>query len=147
MKVGIASDHQGFSEKEALKKYLRSEDYQVTDFGPSNEEATDYPQYAFSASEKVAALELDMAILICGTGIGMSIASNKVKGVRCAKVDNLREAVLAKTHNNANVLAFSSELGFSKMRKFLDVFFASEYSYEERHNRRLEAITKYENEH
>ncbi len=147
MKIGLASDHQGFSIKESLKKHFKKEDYQVVDFGTESEEATDYPQFAFAASEKVASLELDFAILICGTGIGMSMASNKVKGVRCAKVDNLREAVLAKTHNNANVLAFSSEQGFSKIKKFLDVFMASTYSYDDRHNRRLEAIVKYENEH
>ncbi len=147
MKVGIASDHQGFNVKEALKKYLKSEDYSVTDFGPESDNATDYPQYAFTAGEKVASLEVDLVILICSTGIGMSIAANKVKGVRCAKVDNMREAVLAKTHNNANAVAFSSELGAGKIRKFLDVFLASEYRFEERHNRRLEAIAKYEDEH
>ncbi len=147
MKIGITSDHQGFEQKEALKRHLMKEDYEVVDFGPNSEEKTDYPQFAFQLTEKVVTLELDVGILICGTGIGMSMASNKVKGARCAKVDNIREAVLARTHNNANVIALSSELGTPKMKKILEMFLAAKYSFEERHNRRLAAIVKYEDEH
>ncbi len=147
MRIGIASDHQGYEQKEALKKYLEKDDYTVVDFGPEDESKTDYPKYAFELTEKVVNLELEIGILICGTGIGMSMASNKVKGARCAKVDNIREAVLAKTHNNANVIALSSELGTLKLKKILEMFLAAKYSFEERHNRRLAAIAQYEDEH
>lgn len=147
MKIGIASDHQGYEQKEALKKYLTKEEYEVVDFGPEEDAKTDYPQFAFELTEKVVNLELELGILICGTGIGMSIASNKVKGARCAKVDNLREAVLARTHNNANVIALSAELGTLKLKKILEMFLASKYNFDERHNRRLAAIANYEDEH
>ncbi len=146
MRIGIASDHRGFRHKEALKKYLAKDDYEIFDFGPIDEEKVDYPEKAFLVTEKVVNLEVDLGILICGTGIGMTIASNKVKGARCAKIDDLREAVLAKTHNNANIVAFSSELSNSKMFKLIDMFLASNYSYDERHNRRLNEIEQVEND-
>jgi len=146
MRIAIASDHRGFKHKEALKSHLAKEDYEVLDFGPKVEEKVDYPEQAFLVTKKVVDLEADLGILICGTGIGMSIASNKVKGARCAKIDDIREAVLARTHNNANIVAFSSQLSLAKMTKLIDMFLASNYSYDERHNRRLAEIEKIENE-
>ncbi len=145
MKIGITNDHRGIKQKESLKKYLVKKGYQVSDLGAIEGDQVDYPYFAFLLSEKVVNQELDFGILICGTGIGMAIASNKVKGARCAKVDNEKEAVLAREHNNANLISLASEFEIKKMQKLVDLFLMTKYSYEDRHNRRLEMITEYEN--
>ena len=107
MKIAIANDHNGINIKTMLKKYLEELGYEVLDFGSNTSESVDYPNYAFKVGKSVASKESDLGILICGTGIGMSIACNKVKGVRCAKVSNLEESILSRQHNNANVIALS----------------------------------------
>ena len=84
MKIGLGSDHKGYKIKEKLKKYLNENGYDVLDYGTDNENSTDYPVYAFKVCENVRDKNIDFGILICGTGIGMSIAANKVKGIRCA---------------------------------------------------------------
>ena len=86
MKLAIATDHRGVEVKQNLIKFLESEGYNVIDYGTNSEESVDYPDYAFKVGEAVARKEVDYGILVCNTGIGMSIAANKVKGVRCARV-------------------------------------------------------------
>ncbi len=144
MKIGIATDHRGVKIKKNLIKYLNKKGFEVIDYGPYNEEAVDYPDYAFLIGEKINSFEIDLGILICGTGIGMSIACNKVKGIRCAKVDNLEEAKYAKLHNCANVVTLSSKMSIFKMKDILDVFLNTDFSNEERHIRRVEKIDNYD---
>jgi len=145
MKVGIASDHRGVKKKEKLIKYLKKHGYTIYDYGTNSEESVDYPDYAFLVGEKINSEEIDFGILICGTGIGMCIASNKVKGIRCAKVDNVEEAKFSRLHNNANVVALSNEMGLMRMKDILDVFLSTDFSAEERHIRRIAKIDNYGN--
>lgn len=141
--IGIASDHAGFELKERLKKELK--DYQIIDYGTMVDTSVDYPDYAFKIGESIANKGIKLGILICKTGIGMSIACNKVRGVRCAKVDNVEEAKLTRLHNNSNVIAISAlnKNALEIVKTFLD----TEFSNEERHIRRINKITEYEEKH
>ena len=127
--IGIASDHAGFELKEKLKKELKN--YQIIDYGTTVDTSVDYPDYAFKIGESIANKGIKLGILICKTGIGMSIACNKVRGVRCAKVDNVEEAKLTRLHNNSNVIAISAlnKNALEIVKTFLD----TEFSNEERH--------------
>ena len=141
--IGIASDHAGFELKEKLKKELK--DYEIIDYGTMVDTSVDYPDYAFKIGESIANKGIKLGILICKTGIGMSIACNKVRGVRCAKVDNVEEAKLTRLHNNSNVIAVSAlnKNALEIVKTFLD----TEFSNEERHIRRINKITEYEEKH
>lgn len=143
MKIAIANDHNGVGIKTMLKKYLEELGYEVLDFGSNTSESVDYPNYAFKVGKSVASKETDLGILICGTGIGMSIACNKVRGIRCAKVSNLEEAILSKQHNNANVIALSSHLSESDLKEITKAFIETNFSSEERHIRRNNLIDNY----
>lgn len=142
MKIGIASDHKGIKTKEKIKKYLEYLGYEIIDYGTNNTTSVDYPEYAFKIGNALKE-EVELGILICGTGIGMSIAANKVKGVRCALVHNIKEAKLAKEHNNANCIALSSTLNMFRIKDILDVFINTKFSNEERHQRRVDMINNY----
>lgn len=117
MVIGIGNDHRGYKLKLKLKEYLESKKYTVKDLGSQTEESTDYPIYAFSVGEAIINKDIDLGILICRTGIGMSIACNKVKGIRCGKVDNVEEARLCKIDNNCNVISISYEKQFDELKK------------------------------
>ena len=108
MKIGLASDHRGYRAKEMLKEYL--DDYNIIDYGTDSDESTDFPIYATRLGKAIVNHDVDLGIAICGTGIGMSICLNKIKGVYCAKVSNESEAILCKSHNNANVIAMSEDV-------------------------------------
>ena len=142
MKIGIASDHRGVFLKEKIKNYL-SDNYNIIDYGTNSIESVDYPIYAYKIGEAIRDKQIDLGILICGTGIGMSIACNKVKGVRCAKVNNNDEAFFAKSHNNANVIALSEKI--TNYREILDTFLTTDFSSEEKYHRRVEMIDNYDN--
>lgn len=142
MKIGIASDHRGVFLKEKIKNYL-SDNYNIIDYGTNSIESVDYPIYAYKIGEAIRDKQIDLGILVCGTGIGMSIACNKVKGVRCAKVNNNEEAFFAKSHNNANVIALSEKT--TNYREILDTFLTTDFSSEEKHHRRVEMIDNYDN--
>ena len=142
MKIGIASDHRGVILKEKIKNYL-NEKYKIIDYGTNSIESVDYPEYAFKIGESIKDNKIDFGILICGTGIGMSIACNKVKKVRCAKVTTKEEAFLARSHNNANVIALSENT--SNYKEIIDTFLTTEDSKEEKHQRRIEMINNYDN--
>lgn len=142
MKIGIASDHRGVFLKEKIKNYL-NEKYKIIDFGTNSIESVDYPEYAFKIGESIKDNKIDVGILICGTGIGMSIACNKVKKVRCAKVDNKEEAYLARSHNNANVIALSENV--TNYKEIIDTFLTTDSSKEEKHQRRVAMIDNYGN--
>jgi ribose 5-phosphate isomerase B len=105
-RIAIGSDHAGFSVKESINKYLETAGYAVDDQGTSSEESVDYPEYGKAVGERVAAKQDDLGIVVCGSGIGISIAANKVPGIRAALAHDVLTARLAREHNDANVLAF-----------------------------------------
>ena len=108
MKIAIASDHRGYKLKDYLINELEKE-YEVIDLGTNSEESTDYPDYAFMLGEAVISGVADFGVAICGSGIGISIACNKVKGIRCAKVSNSEEAKYTREDNDANIVAFGEK--------------------------------------
>ncbi len=143
MKLAIGSDHRGYKLKEFLKQKL-SISHEVQDFGVSSEEPSDYPDIAIPLAERVAKGDFAFGILICYTGIGMSIAANKVKGIRAAHVTDERYAIISRKHNNANVICLPG--GFIKEEDALNaviLFLETEFEGG-RHNRRLDKIANYE---
>jgi ribose 5-phosphate isomerase B len=140
MRVVLGSDHGGLRLKEEIKSLLDEMNISYLDMGCNCEESVDYPDYAVPVAEKVASGEFDFGILICGTGIGMSIAANKVKGIRCAVVSDEYSARMSREHNNANVLALGErvigpDLAKSIVRTWLTTEFAGG-----RHERRVNKI-------
>lgn len=105
MKIAVASDHGGFALKEEVKKHLMERGLEVLDLGTHSEESVDYPVYGRACGEAVASGKADLGVVVCGTGIGISIAANKVKGIRCGLCTSVEMARLTKQHNNANILA------------------------------------------
>ena len=142
MKIGIGTDHGGYLAKEEIKTYLK-DNYEIKDFGTSSTDSVDYPLFAFTVGEAVQKSEIDFGILICTTGIGMSIACNKVHGVRCAKVDNKEEAYLTRQHNNSNVIALSAKKDIADLKQIIDIFLTTPFSNEERHSRRNHMVDTY----
>ena len=145
MKIAIATDHAGREVKLKVIEYLLQNNIDVEDLSKINTPTDDYPDFAFAVGKMVALKKCDFGILICTTGIGVSIAANKVKGVRCAKVDNFHDAQMTRLDNNANILAFSSRLDFNDIKEIIKTFINTEFSSEERHIRRVDKIIKYEN--
>ena len=145
--IGIASDHGGFDLKEKIKNYLKELEYQVIDYGTMVDASVDYPDYAFKIGESIASKGIKLGIVICKTGIGMSIACNKVKGVRCAKVSNVEEAYLTRLHNDSNVIAIGADLDIEEACDIVETFIKTSFSNEERHIRRINKITEYEEKH
>lgn len=144
--IGIASDHGGYELKQEIVPYLEELGYNVIDYGTMINESVDYPNYAFKIGEAIKNKGINYGILICKTGIGMSIACNKVKLVRCAKVDNIEEARLTREHNDSNVISLSANNRNAK--EIIKTFLETKFSNEERHLRRINKIIEYElNEH
>jgi len=146
MKIAIANDHRGYHLKEKLKKYLTKKGYEILDLGTESTISVDYPEYGFELGKKIVEKEADFGIAICGSGIGISIACNKVKGIRCAKPINVREARLSREHNDANVLALSANVSYFKNLDILDSFLKTKFTNDERHQRRIDKITEFENQ-
>ncbi len=140
MKVGIASDHRGFE----LKSKIISEMPELIDYGTNSSDSTDFPLYAFKIGEEIKNGNLDYGILICGSGIGMSIACNKVKGVRCAKIDNVDEAEYTRRDNDANVISFSEKHSVDEATRMINTFLTTPFNSEEKYRRRLKQIIDYE---
>ena len=145
MKIGIANDHGGVEVKKELVKYLVLNGYQVTNYGSDTEEPVDYPIYAFKVGEAIQNNEIELGILICKSGIGMSIAANKIKGVRCAKVETVEDAKVTKEHNHSNVIALSANKQIEELKEIVKSFLETEYSMEERHVRRVQMMDNYGN--
>lgn len=143
MKIGIANDHRGFEVKNKIVEFLTNLGYEVINYGSDSEEPVDYPEYAFKVGEAIKNKEIDKGILICRTGIGMSIACNKVKGVRCAKVDNVEEAALTRIDNDSNVIAVSYVKDITEIKEIIKTFLEIKFSEEERHKRRIKLIDTY----
>lgn len=145
MKIVIATDHNGAKEKEIIINTLK-QNYEIVDLSPDNTPTDDYPTYAFKVAKYVLEHDDSLGILMCGTGIGMSIAANKVKGIRCAHISNINEAKLAKFHNNANIIALSYKNDINDILAMINMFIITDFAKEERHIRRLEIISNYESE-
>lgn len=142
-KIGIASDHRGYHLKQKLTKYLEKKGYTVIDYGADSAVSSDYPEPAFKLGKGVVNNEVEKGIAICGSGIGISIACNKVKGVRCAKVDNTKEIKQSRKDNDANVMAISGSMPLIRAKDIVDVFLKTKYKGEERHQRRIDMLNNY----
>lgn len=144
MKIAIASDHAGYNLKEEIKNYLEEKKIEYIDFGTHSIDSVDYPDFAYPACLSVKHHEADFGILVCYTGIGMSIVSNKVRGIRAALVSNVESGKLTRMHNNANVLCLSQkdlnkELAIEIVDSFLNTSFLGG-----RHLRRVNKIMEIE---
>jgi len=144
MTIAIASDHGGYHLKVEVMAYLKKKGIEVIDVGTDSVLSTDYPKFAFRLCQKLINKEADFGIIMCSTGIGVSIACNKVRGIRCAKVDNIKEAKFTRLHNDANVLALNGKMFTYKAKDIIDVFLKTQFSNEERHIRRLKMIDDFE---
>ena len=119
MRIAIASDHGGFELKENVKKYLEGRDIEVVDLGTYSEESVDYPAYGKAVANAVASGECENGILICGTGIGVSIAANKVDGIRCCHCSDCYSAKMSRAHNDANMLALGGRVIAPELAKLI----------------------------
>ncbi len=145
MKIALGSDHAGYDLKQMLKSVLDELKIEYDDLGTHDTISCDYSDYAIMVSEKVASGEYDRGILICGTGIGMCIASNKVKGVRAALVENIYSARLTREHNNTNVLCIGGRVvGPEIAKEIVKIWLGTEF-IGGKHERRVGKITAYEN--
>jgi len=141
MKISIGSDHGGFALKTELVNYLREEGREVKDVGCYSTDPCDYPQFAKAVAADVVSGEADLGIVVCTTGIGVSIAANKVHGIRCALCHNEHTAQMTKLHNNANVLALgAAELTPVLAKRITDIFLDTPFSGEEKHVRRVSQL-------
>ena len=139
--IGIGSDHGGFALKEAIKKHLEERGLEYKDYGTYPDASCDYPVYGRAVAKAVAAGECQLGILICGTGIGISITANKVPGVRAALCSDCFSAEATRLHNNANILALGARvLGEGLALKIVDTFLDTPFSNDERHIRRISMI-------
>lgn len=144
MKIAVGSDHRGFDSKEMVKNIVTQLGHEVVDFGASSNDPVDYPDMAYRAANAVAQGQADRAILACGTGIGMSIAANKIHGIRAALCYDELSAQISRDHNNANVLCFSGDLvGEVLLRKIVEVWLTTDFSGG-RHQRRINKISAIE---
>jgi len=144
VKVVLGADHNGIEFKKLLAKHLREAGHVVIDVGPQTTESVDYPDYAFAAAEKVASGEADRGILICGSGVGMSMAANKVRGVRAALCLSTEGARLARAHNDANVLTLAGwQSDADDVLDIVDTFLKGGFEGG-RHARRVDKIKAYE---
>lgn len=144
MKIGIGNDHRGYPLKEYLKNELEKQNYEVVDYGTFSTESVDYPDYAFKLSTDVVDKKIDFGIAICGSGIGISIACNKVKGIRCAKVSNVEEAKYTREDNDANIVAFGEKVSNEDALEIVKTFINTPFSNLEKHIRRINKIKEYE---
>lgn len=142
MKIGIASDHGGFGLKEEIKKYFDEKKIVYIDYGTDSTDSVDYPDYGKKAAEAVIRGEVEKAIVICGTGIGISISANKVDGIRCALCSETYSARMSREHNDANVLALGARvLGVDLALEIVETWLEGKFQGG-RHQRRVEKMNK-----
>ena len=141
MKIAVACDHGGLALKNAIVRYLNENNFEVEDFGTTTDCSCDYPDFALKGAEAVARGECDRGIFICTTGIGISIAANKVPGIRCALCTDATCARLTREHNDANVLALGGGIvGVNLALDIVETFLTTEFSRLEKHQRRIDKI-------
>ena len=147
MKVALGADHAGYELKEKVKKYLLSKGVETVDLGTSSTESVDYPDFAIKVAEQVSQKKVDWGVLVCKSGIGMSIVANKVKGVRAAVVRTVEDTKLARGHNDANLLALSGAFtSEEEAKKIVDAWMETEFEGG-RHERRVHKIIELEKKH
>ena len=143
MKLGITNDHRGYKLKvEHLEKLKLN--YEVIDYGATSTESVDYPDYAFKLGEALTNNEIDFGIAICGSGIGISIACNKVKGIRAARVTNIEDVLETRNDNDANIICLNEKMNANDAYNLIITFITTPFSIEERHIRRVNKIKAYE---
>lgn len=141
MKIAIGADHGGFDYKEEIIKLLKNKGYEIKDFGTYTNESCDYPVIAKEVAEEVSKGNYDRGILICGTGIGMSIVANKVKGIRAALCSDTFSAKATREHNNSNILCLGARVIGNKLAEdIVKIWLDTPFSNEERHIRRIGMI-------
>lgn len=141
MKIAIGSDHRGFPLKEEFKKYFIEKNIEFTDFGTNSTESVDYPDYAKLVGDAIIDENYDYGVVICGSGIGASIAANKHKGIRAVNANNNNLAEMARRHNNANVICFGSDfIDLEKAKRFFEIFINTKFEGGERHERRIQKL-------
>lgn len=141
MRIALGCDHGGYRLKEVVKKRLEQMNLEYVDYGCMSEEAADYPVYSRAAAEAVAKGECDKGIVICTTGIGVSIVANKVQGIRCALCTDLYTAKMTRLHNDTNMLALGAGVvGYNLAGEIVETFLTTDFSGEERHKRRVNMI-------
>lgn len=146
MKIALGADHAGYELKDQIKQHLQQKGVDVRDEGTSSPESVDYPDYARAVAYDVSQQHADLGILVCGSGIGMAIAANKVHGIRAAKVDTEYEAQMSREHNNANVLTLGSRIVKpEEALRIVDTWLATQFAGG-RHERRVEKIAAIEQE-
>ncbi|MCL2323258.1 MAG: ribose 5-phosphate isomerase B [Oscillospiraceae bacterium] len=145
MKIAIGSDNAGFLMKNDIKKYVEGLGHEVYDFGTFSEESTDYPIYGFKVAKAVANKEYERGILICGTGVGMCITANKVKGIRAVVCSEPYSAKLAKEHNDSNILTFGARVVGVELAKMITFEWLNAEFQGGRHARRVDQIKSIEN--
>ena len=139
--IGISSDHGGFELKQEIMAHLKERNIEFKDFGCYSEDSSDYPVFARKVTDAIISKECELGIIICGTGIGISIAANRVKGIRAALCHDCFSAEATKLHNNANILAMGARVvGAGLANKIVDTFLDTPFSNEERHIRRIDLI-------
>lgn len=147
MKIAIANDHNGVELKQKLTEYLTNAGYNMINCGTDTKDRVDYPKYGIIVGEKVANKEADFGIVICGSAIGISIACNKVKGIRCGKVDSIEEAVHGRERDFVNVIALSGNGDIEENLKIATAFLEAKENYEDpAYKMRVDQILEYEND-
>ena len=145
MKSAIACDHGGLNLKNAVKKYLTAHGYEYEDFGTDTNASCDYPDFAVQAAEAVASGRCERGIVVCSSGIGVSIVANKVPGIRCAHCHDTYCAKYTRLHNDANMIAFGEKcIGEGMMEEIVSLFLTTEFEGGERHERRVKKIAEIE---
>ena len=142
MKIGIISDHRGYELKKKILKEIKGITF--IDYGSNTKDVVDYPDYAFKLGKAINKKEVDYGIAICGSGIGMSIALNKVKGIRCARVTTIKDVISTRIDNDSNIIAFGEKVPFEQALEYVKTFVQTETSEEEKHVRRRNKIKEYE---
>ena len=141
MKIAIGCDHGALALKEVLIPYLQKQGHEVKDFGTYTLDSCDYPDFAGAAAKAVAAGECERGIVLCTTGIGVSIAANKVKGIRCALLSDVMSARMTREHNDTNMMAIGAAVvGQLLALEIVDTWLGTEFSHNERHQRRIDKV-------
>jgi ribose 5-phosphate isomerase B len=142
--IALGADHGGYELKEIIKKHLQDQGYEIIDYGTDSAESVDYPEYGFKVGEAIIKGQASLGIVVCGTGIGISISANKVKGIRAALCTDSYMARMAKEHNNANILALGARVvGQGLALEIVDTFLKTSFSGS-RHSRRIDLISAFE---
>lgn len=143
IKIFLGVDHQGVKCQNEIIKYVKSNGFEIDCISRANNDEDDYPDFAYEVCKKVKENQ-GLGILVCGSGIGMSIAANKVNGIKCARVVDSNDAFTAKNHNGANVIAFSANINLEEIYSIIDNFLMTKEPSEERHLRRIEKVNAIE---